>query len=74
MSTVKTKPVTRYEIIEEIRQQPERSEQTEILIDYLQDMWETIDLLRKRFGDTRTQQIIAASSYIREDYILDDDD
>ncbi|WP_376797423.1 hypothetical protein [Thermogemmatispora sp.] len=36
------------------------SERTEHLIDWLLDMWETIDLLTARFGVARAWRIIAA--------------
>ncbi|GHO98389.1 hypothetical protein KSF_084370 [Reticulibacter mediterranei] len=63
------KKVTRYELLEQIRQERGSKEQTEILIDYIQELWETIDLLKKTYGEARTQEILTAFS---SSYLLDD--
>ncbi len=70
MSSSEVKKVTRYELIEQIREEEEKSEQTEILIDYIQELWETIDLLQQRFGTERAQAIINTPSPCA--YVLDD--
>nr|BBH87235.1 hypothetical protein KTC_19860 [Thermosporothrix sp. COM3] len=36
------------------------TEEVAILCDWLRDMWETMDLLRERFGEETAQKIIAA--------------
>lgn len=36
------------------------------LIDYLRDMWETIDLLIQKFGKEDAQKMITASSFVAE--------
>jgi hypothetical protein len=55
---------TRHAILEQLRQELGPAEQTEILIDYIEDLWETIDLLREQFGKERAQQIITAPCYV----------
>jgi hypothetical protein len=55
-------PVARHTIIERVRAESGKDEKTEILIDYLEDMWETIDFLKKMFGNERAEEIIAAVS------------
>lgn len=62
--------VHRYTIVQQIRNEKGASEQTEILIDYIEEMWETIDFLRKVFGEQRTQEIIQSLSLLS--YLLDD--
>jgi hypothetical protein len=52
----------RQALLEQIRQEKGASEQTEILIEYIQELWETIDLLRQVFGDQKTQEVIYAPS------------
>jgi hypothetical protein len=63
-------PVNRYALLEEIRAEKGASQQTEILIDYIEEMWETVDLLRKVFGEQRTEEIIHSPSLLS--YLLDD--
>jgi hypothetical protein len=44
------------------------TEETALLIDYIQDMWESVDMLNNRFGPERAQKIIALpSSLIAEE-------
>ena len=62
MSSVKTTPFTRYELLQRIREEQGNSEQTVIRIDYSEEVWETVDLLLKQFGRQRTDEIINASS------------
>ncbi len=57
-------------LLEEIRTEKGTNQQTEILIDYIEEMWETIDLLRKVFGEERTQEIIHSPSLLS--YLLDE--
>jgi hypothetical protein len=70
VSSIKTAPFTRYDLLQRIREEQGNSEQTEILIDYIEELWETIDLLHKQFGKERTEEIINASSPFP--YLLDD--
>ena len=37
-----------------------KTEETAHLTDYIQDMWETVDILKKEFGEEDTQKIINA--------------
>ena len=62
MSSTEAEPVNRYTLLEQIREESGKSERTEIIIDYIQELWETIDLLKQRFGEKRTQEIIEAFS------------
>lgn len=55
----------RQALLEQIRQEKGTSEQTEILIEYIQELWETIDLLHQVFGEQKTQEIIHAPSPLR---------
>ncbi|WP_376797467.1 hypothetical protein [Thermogemmatispora sp.] len=50
---------SRQDIIAALRTELGPGEETEHLIDWLLDMWETIDLLIARFGAARAWQIIA---------------
>ncbi len=47
-------------IIQQIRQELGETEDTEHLIDWLLDCWETVEILEKRFGETRALQLLAA--------------
>ena len=70
MSRSDGKKITRHDLIAQIREEGGEGEQTEILIDYIQELWETIDLLQQRFGKKRTQEIVEASSppYLLADF------
>jgi hypothetical protein len=70
VSSTEEKPVNRYTLLEQIRTEKGATQQTEILIDYIQEMWETIDLLRKVFGEERTEEIIHSPSLLS--YLLDE--
>jgi hypothetical protein len=59
---------TRYTLVKQLKQELGSAEQTEILIDYIEELWETVDLLRKRFGAKQAQQIINAPCYATEEY------
>jgi len=52
-----------YTLLQQIRKDRGGSDTTEILIDYIEELWETIDLLNNQFGKERTQEIINASSF-----------
>ncbi len=58
-NTVKRK---QQEIIEQIRRDLGACEETEHLIDWIMDMWSTMDLVIGRFGVARALQIISAAS------------
>jgi hypothetical protein len=68
--SAETKPRNRYALLEEIRKEKGASQQTEILFDYIEEMWETIDVLREVFGEERAQEIIHSSSLLS--YLLDE--
>ena len=53
---------TRSDILTVLVHELGRSEETEILCDYLQEMWEIIDMLFERFGGDQAQKIILAPS------------
>ena len=54
--------ITRLDVLAVLRHELGNSEETAILCDYLQDMWQTIDILRDRFGVEQAQKIIFAPS------------
>ncbi|MBX5449473.1 hypothetical protein [Thermogemmatispora sp.] len=56
---------SRQDLIAALREELGPSEESEHLIDWLLDMWETIDLLIARFGAARAWQIIAAPAVLR---------
>jgi len=45
-----------------LREELEKSEETEFLVDWVEDMWATIDTLIQRFGEENTRKIIFAHS------------
>ena len=49
---------TRFEVMNELRSILGHAEETEILIDWLQDAWQTYDALIERVGKERAYQII----------------
>ena len=51
---------TRFEMLNELRSILGHSEETEHLIDWLQDAWQTYDALIERVGRERAYQIINA--------------
>ena len=51
---------TRFEMMNELRSILGHTEETEILIDWLQDAWQTYDALIKRVGKERAYQILNA--------------
>ncbi len=70
----KGKRVTRNAVIKQTREAGGNTEQTEILIDYIEELWETVDLLTNRFGEERAQEIINATSHaaLSYFYLLDE--
>jgi hypothetical protein len=52
---------TRDQVLDVVRYELGDSQETEILIDWILDMWETIDLLMQRFGD-QAHKIISVSA------------
>lgn len=57
---------TRLHLLEVLRYELGHSEATEILLDHIQELWETMDLLCERFGLELSQKIINTPSYIPE--------
>jgi hypothetical protein len=51
---------TRYHLQEVLRNELGNTEETEILLDHIQETWETIDLLVARFGMETMQKILHA--------------
>jgi len=51
---------TRQNVLQVVLHQQGESEATQHLLDYIRDMWETIDLLTKQFGPEATRKIIDA--------------
>ena len=47
-------------IIQQLRRELGATETTEHLIDWLLDAWETLEILRDRFGETRALQLFTA--------------
>ncbi len=56
--------VTRQEMLQVVLHEQGESEATQHLLDYIQDLWETIDLLTKRFGPEATRKIIEAPVHL----------
>ena len=65
LATLPDKP-TRYAIVDVIRRELPKDEETDILIGRLWDMWETHDLLLQQFGAETMEIIINASEPIHE--------
>jgi hypothetical protein len=61
---------TRFHIVTALREQLGNLEETEHLIDYIQDAWETFDLLLERFGRENTLKIITTPSCIADIILL----
>jgi hypothetical protein len=66
LATLPEKP-ERYAILDVIRHLQGNTEKTAHLIDYVQDMWETIDLLKKEFGEEDAQKIVCAPGIVFPD-------
>lgn len=47
-------------IIQQFRKELGETEETEYLIDWLLDAWETLEILRDRFGEARALQLLTA--------------
>jgi hypothetical protein len=57
---------TRSDLLAVLRYESGHSEATEILLDHIRELWETIDLLRERFGVELSQKIIQTPAYLSE--------
>jgi hypothetical protein len=55
-----TTPVTQHALIEQLREDWGNSEETEIYIDYLAELGETIEWFMRKIGPQRTAEIIAS--------------
>ena len=62
----------RTEILTQLWCQLGPGEQTEHLIDWILDVWETMDFLLKRFGRVSTFMIVEAVESSSTDFRLDD--
>ncbi|HEU5383710.1 MAG TPA: hypothetical protein VFV38_50560 [Ktedonobacteraceae bacterium] len=51
---------TQQYIVQQLRKELGEAEETEHLIDWLLDAWETLEILRDRFGETRALQLLTA--------------
>jgi hypothetical protein len=58
-------------IIQQLRRELEVSEATEHLIDWLLESWETLEILRDRFGEARAVQLLIASPSLLPTSVLD---
>jgi hypothetical protein len=54
----------RFDMLELLRRELERTEETTQLLNHIQEMWETIDLLQARFGPQQAQKIIETPSSV----------
>lgn len=61
---------TRFASIDELRHMLGHSEETEHMIDWIQDAWQTYDLLIKRIGREHAHQIINAMERAPDDVSL----
>lgn len=64
------KQPTRYYVQQILRHELENTEETEHLLDYLTDAWETMDLLIGKFGREDAIKLITASSHLSENSLL----
>ena len=62
---------TRLEAVKELRRILGYSEETEHVIDWMRDAWETSDFLVKRIGRERTYQITNAMEVYLDDMMRD---
>ncbi len=63
---------TRFEMMNELRRLLGMAEETEMLIDWVQDAWQTYDLLIERIGEEYAHQIMNAINLLPEDDIQND--
>ena len=63
--TVEAPPKTRHETLQELQQELGNTECTAFLLDYIQEAWETMDMLIGSFGLERASQIILCESRAR---------
>jgi hypothetical protein len=61
---------TRMVIEKQLRRELGPCEETEILLDWLRDTWETGDLLEKRFGTERARALITAPAFVSEREVI----
>ena len=47
-------------IVQQLREELGETEETEHLVDWLLDAWETLEILRDRFGEARALQLLTA--------------
>lgn len=55
---------TRQHLVDVLLHELGDTEEVAHLIDWIRDMWETVDLLKKRFGEETTHKIIKAPAWI----------
>ncbi len=55
---------TRSHLLEVLRHELGHSEATEILLDHIQELWETMDLLCERFGREQAEKIVLTLSHL----------
>lgn len=53
---------TQQSLVDQLSQELGKSEDTDILIEWLIDAWSTREMLVKRFGEVRAMQIFTASA------------
>lgn len=53
--------IAQQNLIEQLRKELGASEDTECLIDWLEDAWSTLQMLRERFDEARAMQLYIAS-------------
>jgi hypothetical protein len=63
---------TRFEMMNELRRILGHNEETEHMIDWIQDAWQTYDVLIERVGRERAHQIINAMDLFPAVVIRDD--
>jgi hypothetical protein len=52
--------IAQHSIVQQLRRELGAGEATEQLIDWLMDTWETLEILRDRFGEARALQLLTA--------------
>jgi hypothetical protein len=52
--------IAQQSLVQQLRRELGASETTEQLIDWLRDAWETLEVLRDRFGEARALEIFTA--------------
>lgn len=59
----------KYEIIQAILQVLGDTEETNILLDYVLDLWETEEILRERLGLEKARQVVDAGMQPQEEWL-----